>query len=286
MIKRYFILIAVVLLAGMAVGQDPGDPQPSQGDSNPPCNCDIMVNSMSPDNGDMTIGTAWMNANGMTWDAAVNDAVGISSDGTGGDSSGFGGGEAGMSNWAGGNIPISVLTSGPLRGARAAVNGMGNVAAIGGATVIGGPIGGAIMLMNLFPSLRPGANCPECMIGMVDPVQIDYGGQMIGNANAIAIRKYGFSFDDINKIPEEERIMFLKDKYEAIEGLVRYNQFVDAGRRLDDFGPFDKINETAQQARALRALVEYEGTYIKLRNWNLTMQAPMIDSNLPDAILH
>jgi hypothetical protein len=87
--------------------------------------------------------------------------------GTGAQAGGSAGSGASIVGYAGGDIPLSVLASPVLQQASSAVNLMGSVAAIAGATAVGDVPAGIGVLISLFPQYAPGANCPGCAIGMV-----------------------------------------------------------------------------------------------------------------------
>jgi hypothetical protein len=152
MVRKYFTLVVlcVLALAIGALGQQTG------------------ITVQIPGVG----GTPWfagLPGQGIGGFEPLND---LESSGTGNNISGGGPAStpADWQGWSGGNIPISVLTSGPINGARAAVNGMGNAAAVAGAGVVGGPLGALGMLGTLFPRTFWGA-CfrGDIICGIADP---------------------------------------------------------------------------------------------------------------------
>jgi hypothetical protein len=280
MAAKYSTLVVVLMLSLGALAQNQ-QPVPD-GEGSP----QYQIQIDSGINGGSSF-MAWMNQS--SWDAAVNNSVGLS--GATADSVVS---NQEWSDYAGGNIPLSVLTSGPMRGARAAVNGMGDVAAIGGATVAGGPMGGAMMLMNLFPSLAPGASCihdnPPCSVGIIYGAPGEPGGgwgaasgeEVMGRANAIAIRKFGASFDQLAALPGKERAMFLASKFHGAEGFTAYTGLTAAFEKA----AAGEVDSAVGLREFLGAMKEMRAAGMKLEGWVQFMENGAIDQSLPNAQIH
>lgn len=69
-----------------------------------------------------------------------------------------------------------------------------------------------------------------------------------------------------------------------MDGSVRYNQYLDASRRVDSFGDISKIQDPVQYRRALDALADRNATRAALHSWRLTMLA--LDRDIPNAVTH
>jgi hypothetical protein len=113
---------------------------------------------------------------------------------------------------------------------------------------------------------------------------------LLGEANALAKRKFGFSFDELNQLPEEQQISVLKGNNMGLVGTVKYNQFVDQLRRVEDFG--EKANagkllvDVEQEELHASALLDLSKARVGMREWfKVTLKAHIV-GDLPNTTVH
>jgi hypothetical protein len=119
-----------------------------------------------------------------------------------GDPSGGAGEAGGVAGWSGGDIPLAVLTSGPINGAREAVNFMGGVEAAAGAAGVGAAVAEAA---GMFTALRSAwlLYGPSFLIGMAcgDPCNGMSGGSSLsseGSAGEAAVQEGNIVYRSVN----------------------------------------------------------------------------------------
>jgi hypothetical protein len=271
-----YTLATLILLAGVALAQDSGDPQPSQGDSNPPCNCNV---SMTPDITGGSEFMAWMNQS--SWDAAVENSVGLS--GATADSGGGGiwGQESPGGSWNPFNFPGSGWTTGPT--------GMGlkDITAAQRSAVVhpgslanwGGPLGYAIGVVgNLMGLLCQGPMGCGPVAGLdvpeLGPIKYDFSGAGFAREPFRNVVGTSSEFELVEGPPTEFRgkPYLSNSPIKALGGEIHsstYWEDVDQGgmtRKSDHWG---KLNTTTYD---LKGIENMPGAYQAGGMWILPYQ--------------